>query len=133
VVATDETSLARQHLMAEWRPIDAQIQHSLAQEGLLVAAYQSGQIDRDELQRRLGEVLIGYRDAANQVDSLDVPPTLRTSLQADEDALTALTGSASELSQAFDDGDQARVSAALARSLEATAQLHALRDIALKD
>src|SRR6185437_5787359 len=38
----DAATLQHQQLVATLRPIDAQIQRSLAQEGLLVAAYQSG-------------------------------------------------------------------------------------------
>jgi hypothetical protein len=123
----------QQHLIAGLRPIDAQIQRSVAQEGLLVAEYQSGQIDRAELQRQLGEVLIAYRDAASQVSALDLPPQMQATLQADAAALGVLTQSAAELSQAYDDGDQARVSAALANSLAATVRLHALADGPLRD
>jgi hypothetical protein len=129
----DAATLEHARLVANLRPIDSQIQRSVAQEGLLVAAYESGQLDRSDLQRQLGDVLIGYRDAASQVSALDLPPSMQATLQADEEALSALTSSATELSQAYDDGDQARVSAALARSLEATARLHALSDIAARD
>jgi hypothetical protein len=124
----DAATLEHQHLVANVRPIDAQIQRTIAQEGLLIATYQSGQIDRAELQRQLADVLSGYRAATAQVSSLDLPPSLQTNMQAEEQALTALTQSAIDLSQAFDDGDQARVTAALGRSLEATARLHALSD-----
>jgi hypothetical protein len=129
----DAGALERQQLAAQLKPIDDQLQRSIAQEGLLVAAYQGGQIDRAELQRRLTEILAGYRDAASQVNALDPPPQLTATLKAEEEALNALTGSAVELSQAYDDGDQARVSAALAHSLAATARLHALTDIAPRD
>jgi hypothetical protein len=47
-------------------------------------------------------------------------------LQADRDALRALAQAGVELSQAYDDSDQARVSAALAASLEVMARLHGL-------
>ena len=124
----DAAMLQHQQLVADLRPIDAQIQRTIAEEGLLVAAYQSGQIDRAELQRRLEQILTGYQDAANQVGALDLPPALRDGLHADQDALQALTQSAIDLSQAYDDGDQARIAAALGRSLEATARLHALSD-----
>jgi hypothetical protein len=127
----DAASLEHQQLLADLRPIDAQIRRSIAQEGFLVAAYQSGELDRAELQRQLGQVLIGYRDASSQVRALNLPPLLQATLQADEEALTTLTQSATELSQAYDDGDEARVAAALARSLEATARLHSLSDLAM--
>ena len=129
----DAAALERQQLAARLVPIEDQLQRSIAQEGLLVADYQAGHIDRGELQRRLADILAGYRDAASQVNALDPPPQLRSMLEADEQALSALTSSASELSQAYDDGDQTRISAALAHSLEATARLHALRDIAPRD
>ena len=129
----DARALERQELAAQLKPIDEQIRRSIAQEGLLVAAYQGGQIDRGELQRRLTDILAGYRDAASQVNLLNRPPQLTSTLEADEEALIALTRSAVELSQAYDDGDQARVSAALAHSLEATARLHVLTDIAPRD
>jgi hypothetical protein len=115
-------------LVASLRSIDAQIQRSVAQEGLLVAAYQNGEMDRTQLQRQLADVLTGYRAAASDAGALDLPPSLQADLQADEAALSALTQSAVDLSQAYDDGDQARVTAALARSLAATARLHALSD-----
>jgi hypothetical protein len=130
---SDAGALERQQLAEQLKPIDAQIQRGIAQEGLLVAAYQSGQIDRPELQRRLADILAGYREAARQVDALAPTPRLQPTLEADRAALNTLTGSAAELSQAYDDGDQARVSAALAHSLEATARLHALTDIAPRD
>lgn len=128
VADAGDAKLEQQQLVAKLQAIDAKIQRSIAQEGLLVAAYQSGQMDRSNLQRRLEDVLNGYRDAANQTAALNLPQDVRQRLQADKDALTALTQSATDLSQAYDDGDQARVAAALARSLEATARLHALAD-----
>lgn len=124
----DAASLDQQRLVTNLQSIDAQIQRSIAQEGLLVAAYQNGQIDRSQLQTRLADVLNGYRDASEQAAALNLSPDVRQRLQADEDALNALTQSALDLSQAYDDGDQTRVAAALARSLEATARLHALAD-----
>src|SRR5690242_13271491 len=102
----DAATLEQQRVVADLRPIDVQIQRSVAQEGLLVAAYQSGQIDRADLQRQLADVLIGYRDAASRVTALNLPPRMQATLQADEEALSALTQSATELSQAYDDGDQ---------------------------
>jgi hypothetical protein len=130
---TDTVAVERQRIATELRPIDEQIQRGIAQEGLLIAAYQGGQIDRGELQRRLADILAGYREAASQVNDLNPPPQLKATLEADQEALTTLTGSAAELSQAYDDGDQARVSAALAHTLEATARLHALTDLAPRD
>jgi hypothetical protein len=129
----DAAALERQQLATHLLPIEDQIQRGIAQEGLLVADYQAGQVDRGELQRRLADVLAGYRDAASQVNALDPPPQLRSTVEADQQALSALTSSAAELSQAYDDGDQTRISAALAHSLEATARLHALRDIAQRN
>jgi hypothetical protein len=130
---TDAGALERQQLVTQLKPIDDQLQRSIAQEGLLVAAYQSGQIDRAELQRRLADILAGYREAASQVNALTATPRLQPTLEADREALATLTGSAAELSQAYDDGDQARVSAALAHSLEAIARLHALTDLTQRD
>jgi hypothetical protein len=115
----DAASLDRQRSVTDLRPIDAQIERTVSREGLLVASYANGELDRNQLQRQLGEVLAEYREAA-----ADLPPQS----QAEGEALTALTQSAVELSQAYDDGDQARVASALAHSLEATAQLHAVSD-----
>jgi len=125
----DAATIEQQRFVTDLRPIDAAIQHNVAQEGLLVAAYESGQIDRAELQRRLEQVLESYRATATQVEALNAPPALREVVIADQDALRALARAGVELSQAYDDGDQARVSAALASSLEATARLHALSDV----
>lgn len=117
-------ALDQPRVVADLGPIDAQIERTVSQEGLLVVSYANGELDRKELQRQLGEVLASYRDAANQVAAVDAPPRL----QADAEALTSLTQSAVELSQAYDDGDQTRVASALAHSLEAIARLHALSD-----
>jgi len=125
----DAATLEQQRFVTDLRPIDAAIQRSVAQEGVLVAAYESGQIDRAELQRRLADVLDSYRATATQVEALNAPPALRDVLAADQDALRALARAGVQLSQAYDDGDQARVSAALASSLQATARLHALTDV----
>ena len=119
----DAAALDQQRAVADLRPIDAQIERTVATEGLLVASYANGELDRAELQRQLGEVLAAYRDAA-----VDLPPQR----QAEAEALTQLTVSAVELSQAYDDGDQTRVTSALAHSLEATARLHALSDASAK-
>jgi hypothetical protein len=74
-------------------------------------------------------VLESYRATATQVEALNAPPALRDVLTADQDALRALAHAGVELSQAYDDGDRTRVSAALASSLQATARLHALTDV----
>jgi hypothetical protein len=105
----------------ELQPIRAELQQNLTALGLAVSEYETGEIDRTELQRRLTDVLGGYQDAANQLDTLDVTPVLR---QQYLDTLTTLTESVTELSKAYDDGDHARVARALAMSLEATGQLH---------
>ena len=120
----DASPVEHPQLPASLRSIDAQVERGVAQEGLLVAAYESGQIDRNELQRQLGDVLSAYVTATSDVASVDMPPEMQASQRADEESLRALTQSAAELSQAFDDGDQARVATALARSLQAMAQLH---------
>src|SRR5262245_40644623 len=83
----DAATIEQERVVPVLRPIDAAIQHSVADEGLLVAAYESGEIDRFELQRRLGEVLASYRATARLVESIDAPPALRPMLQADQDAL----------------------------------------------
>jgi hypothetical protein len=105
------------------RTIRSELQHNVTALGLAVSAYESGDIDRPELQQRLSAVLLGYQQAANQVDALDAPPSL---IHEYLGALSMLTQSVTELSKAYDDGDQARVAQALAMSLEATAQLHGL-------
>src|SRR5262249_41068260 len=97
--------------------------------GLLVASYESGSIDKVELQRRLSAVLTNYADAAKQVDALQAPANLQSTVQAYHDTLGALTQSSTELSKACDDGDQGRLAAALAQSLRAAAQWHDLSDV----
>jgi len=125
----DAATIEQERFVSALRPIDAAIQHEVAEEGLLVADYEGGQIGRAELQRRLGDVLAGYRATANEIEALNTPPGLRDVLQADQAALRSLAQAGVALSQAYDDGDQTRVSAALASSLEATARLHALTDV----
>ena len=97
--------------------------------GLLVAAYENGSIDKSELQRRLSAVLASYRDAAGQVATIQASPERQSTIQAYRETLAALTQSGTELSKAYDDGDQRRVAAALAQSLRATAQWHDQADI----
>jgi hypothetical protein len=119
----DASTLDQQRVVADLRPIDAQVERTVAQEGLLVASYANRELDRNALQRQLGEVLAAYRAAA-----ADLPPQR----QAEGDALTQLTQSTIELSQAYDDGDQTRVASALAHTLEATARLHGFSDTGAK-
>lgn len=107
----------------ELQPIRAELRRNVTTLGLAVASYETGDIGRTELQRRLTDVLGGYQQAADQLDTLDVTPAWRRQYL---DTLTTLTESVTELSKAYDDGDQARVARALAMSLEATAQLHDL-------
>jgi len=124
----DAAPLDQQRVVADVRPIDAQIERAVSQEGVLVASYANGELDRNDLQRQLGEVLASYRDAADQAAAVDAP----SQRQAEGEALNELTQSAIELSQAYDDGDQTRVASALAHSLEATVRLHTLSDTSAK-
>jgi hypothetical protein len=128
-IAVDAATLDQQRFVAGLRPIHAEIQQSIADTGLLVATYQTGSIDKAELQRRLAQVLVSYQDAAVQVDALDTPEPMQPTIQAYRNALGILSQSGAELSKAYDDGDQARVAAALGRSLQATTQLHDLSDV----
>jgi|SRR5215471_5687551 len=129
VVAVDAATLDQQRFVAGLRPIHAEIQQGIADTGVLVATYQSGSIDKAELQRRLGRILASYRDATVQVDALDTPAALQPMIQTYRNTLGVLAQSGIELSKAYDDGDQGRVAAALAQSLQATAQLHDLADV----
>jgi hypothetical protein len=129
VEAVDAATLDQQRFVAGLRPIHAEIQQGIADTGLLVATYQSGSIDKSELQRRLGKVLSGYRDAANQVEALDTPAAMQPTLQTYRTALGVLSQSGAELSRAYDEGDQGGVAAALAQSLQATTQLHDVEDV----
>ncbi len=94
----------------------------------MVTAYETGEIDRAEVQRRLAEVLASYRSIANDLQSVDAPDTPGAAYM---DGVNTLWNSTSALSQALDDGDEARVAAALAGSLQATARMYALVDGAL--
>jgi hypothetical protein len=125
----DAATIEQQRFGADLRPIEAAIEHDITQEGLLVAAYQSGQIDRARLQRQLGDVLVSFQSEADALQSLAPPPALSSTVQIEQDALRDLSKSGAQLSQAYDDGDQSRVSAALAASLQATARLHGLTDV----
>jgi hypothetical protein len=129
VIPVDAATLDQQRFVAGLRPIHAQIQQSVADTGLLVATYQSGSIDKAELQRRLSGILASYRDASIQIDALDTPAALQPVTQSYRNTLGVLAQSGVELSKAYDDGDQGRVAAALARSLQATTQLHDLADV----
>jgi hypothetical protein len=128
----DAATLDQQRFVSELRPIRADIQRSISETGLLVAAYQSGGVSKAELQRRLAGILASYREAARKVDGLNPPEELRPTVQAYRETLGALTQSGTELSKAYDDGNEARVSAALAQSLRATVQLHDLGDVGAK-
>jgi hypothetical protein len=125
----DAATLDQQRFASELRPVHASIQQNIGETGLLVAAYESGSIDKGELQRRLSAVLSSYRDAAGQIATIQAPPDMQPTMQAYRDTLAALTQSGTELSKAYDDGDQGRVAAALAQSLRATAQWHDLADV----
>jgi hypothetical protein len=129
LAANDTATLSQQYFVTQLQPIHARIQQNIAETGWLVASYQSGSIDKAELQRQLATVLTGYRDAASQVDALQVPANMQSTVQTYRDTLGALTQSGTELSQAYDDGDEGRVAAALAQSLRATAQWHDLADV----
>ncbi|MBV9580307.1 MAG: hypothetical protein JO057_17095 [Chloroflexi bacterium] len=125
----DAATLDQQRFVAELRPIHAEIQQGISETGLVVASYQRGSIGKAELQRRLAGVLASYHDAATQVDALDTPTDMRPTVQAYHDTLGALSQDDSELAKAYDDGDEGRVSAALALSLQATAQWHDIADV----
>jgi hypothetical protein len=128
----DAATLDQQRFVSELRPIRADIQRNISETGLLVATYQSGGVSKVELQRRLTAILARYREAARQVDGLNPPDGMRPTVQAYRDTLAALTQSGTELSKAYDDGNDARVAAALAQSLRATVELHDLGDIGAK-
>ena len=132
VNVVDAATLDQQRFVSELRPIRAEVQRSISETGLLVATYQSGSINKAELQRRLAAILASYRESARQVDALNPPADMRPTVQAYRDTLGALSQSGTELSKAYDDGDEGRVAAALAQSLRATVQLHDLGDVGAK-
>jgi len=122
----DAAALDQQRFAADLRPVRAELQQSVVNLGLAVTAYESGEIDREALQRRLADVLTGYQDVAGQVDSLDAPsgeqPVIAEYVATVDELIQSVVG----LSKAYDDGDQARVAAALAVSLQTVAQLRDL-------
>jgi hypothetical protein len=128
VFVVDAATLDQQRFVSQVRPIHAEIQGGIAETGLVVASYQSGSIGKPELQRRLAAVLASYRDAASQLDAVDAPAPMRSTVQGYRETLATLTQLGTELSKAYDDGDAGRVSATLALSLQATAQWHDLGD-----
>jgi hypothetical protein len=127
-IPVDAATLDQQRFVSQLRPIQAEIQHGIAETGLVVATYQSGSISKPELQRRLAAVLASYRDAAGQLAAVDAPAPMRPTVQAYRDVLGTLTQLGGDLSKAYDDGDEGRVSATLALSLQATAQWHGLAE-----
>jgi len=124
----DAATLDQQRFVLQLRPVHAEIQHALSETGLVVASYQSGSIGKSELQQRLAAVLASYQTAASQVDTLDPPQDMRSTVQVYRDLLNTLARLDTELSKAYDDGDAGRVSAALALSLQATAEWQDLAD-----
>jgi hypothetical protein len=118
----DAATPQQQRFASQLRPIHAEIQQDLAETSMLVSRYQSGGIDKTELQQRLAVVLSSYHDAAGQVDALQPPADMQSTVQAYRDTLGVLMQSGSDLSKAYDDGDEGRVAAALAQSLHASAQ-----------
>jgi hypothetical protein len=124
----DVTAATQQHqrLAGELRPIRAEMQLQVAQLGLAVTAYDSGQIDRAELQRRLAGVLAGYESTAAEVNALDPPTDQQTTVREYAATVDELSQSVRSLSRAYDDGDQAGIAQALATTLQAIAQVHDL-------
>jgi hypothetical protein len=129
VTVVDAATPDQQRYATEMRPIQTEIQRGISDTGLAVATYQSGGMDKAELQRRLASVLASYGDATAQLDAVDPPLPMRSSVQAYRDLLGTLSQSGAQLSKAYDDGDEGRVSAALALSLQATAQWHDLAQV----
>jgi hypothetical protein len=125
-VTVDAATLDQQRFASQLRPIHAEIQHGISETGLVVATYQSGGISKAELQRRLAAVLASYRDASTQLDGVDAAGPMQPTVQAYREMLGSLTQLGADLSKAYDDGDEGRVSATLALSLQATAQWHDL-------
>ena len=125
----DAAAVDQRRFVSELQPLHAEVQRNIEREGMLVATYQSGEIDRIELQRRLASILASYSRASTQIDALKPSPGLESVPPSYIDALSVLSQSATELSKAYDDGNETRVSAALALSLEATARMHVLADL----
>ncbi len=129
----DAATLDQQRFSEELRPLRAELQQSVGSLGIAVSAYETGEIDRNELQRRLAAVLTSYRSVADQVDTLQPPAGEGTLIAEYVATVDALSQSVMGLSRAYDDGDQARVAQALAASLEAVAQLHDLSTAPAQD
>lgn len=127
--SVDVAAASQQQFLVELQPIHIEVQQSVEQEGLLVAAFQGGQIDRVELQRQLADVLSSYQREAAQLDSLSPPPPQATLWQSYVDAVRNLSDAAAALSTAYDDGDQGRVAMALGQSLQAMARLHSATEL----
>lgn len=125
----DAAAAEQQRFVIDLRPIHAEVQQSVEQEGLLVAAYEGGEIDRVELQRRLAAVLASYRNEQGQLEALSVSPAQVGIQQTYLDALRALDTAAGDLSRAYDDGDQRRAAAALGLTLQAMAHLHTAAEL----
>src|SRR6266487_5330583 len=53
----DAAAVDQRRFVSELQPLHADVQRSIEQEGVLVAVYQSGEIDRIEFQRRLASIL----------------------------------------------------------------------------
>jgi len=122
----DASTLEQQRFATDLRPIHAEIEQSMVTVGLVVAAYENGEIDATDLQHRLADVLVSYDDAASSLDLLTPPTGAESTVTAYMDEVSSLRSSGEELSKAFDDGDQAQVGAALAETLQAAVRLHDL-------
>jgi hypothetical protein len=123
--AVDAVRTSEQRYLAALPPIVSEIDQTAEQVGLAVASYETGQLAPAELGSALQHALTTYERADTQLRTLDPPPELGAVQQSYIDAVRLLEQSASDLRAAYADGDEARVPAALALSLEGTARLHA--------
>ena len=122
----DAATLEQQRFATDLRPIHAEIEQSVMTVGLVVASYEAGEIDAKELQRRLSGVLVAYADATAVLGSLTPPVGSESTVTAYMSTVSSLARSGQELSKALDDGDQARIAAALGQTLQIVARLNDL-------
>jgi hypothetical protein len=122
----ESTRTDEQRYFAALPPIDEQIDRSLHRVGLLVASYESGDLDVSKLEPALEQSLAEYRAAEAQLRALDPPTDVSSVQQRYLEALALLERSTTDLQVAYAAGDEGRATVALALSLEGSARLRAL-------
>jgi hypothetical protein len=125
---TRPEDLVRQRYLADLLPIHVRVEQSVVQMGLLAAVYESQEIDRGELRRRLGDDLTNYHRAEEQIGALRPPADLQGMHDRYLGAVSLFRQSAVELLQMVDDGNEDHFRRAMPLTLEGASRLRTLAD-----